>query len=117
MTAVWPPGLPQATEIDEYAETLPTLAIRTDMDAGPAKVRRRYSAGPVRWQGSLLLTQAETVTLEAFWRTTLGGGALAFAWQHPRLGTAATMRFTEPPAFRHVSGPLFRATLQIEILP
>lgn len=116
-TAVWPPGLPPATEIDQYQEALPELALRSEMDAGPAKLRRRYSAGPSTWQGALQLSGEQTATLEAFWRTTLAGGSLAFDWVHPRTGAAVAMRFLSPPAFRHLAGPLWIADLRVEILP
>lgn len=115
--AVWPATLPPATEIDQYQETLPELAIRSETEAGPAKVRRRYSAGSVTWQGTLQLSQSQTTALEQFWAETLGGGALAFEWFHPRTAAPARMRFLASPAFRHLSGPLWLAELRIEILP
>lgn len=112
----WPAGLPAHTEIEGYQETPPTLALRSAMDAGPAKVRRRFSAGPTAWRGTMLLTQAQAETLLAFWRETLAGGALAFEWAHPRTGAAATMRFTAPPELRHQAEGLWRAELTLEIL-
>ena len=44
-SAVWPPSLPQGPRLEDLEETPPTLAIRTGMDVGPAKVRRRAVAG------------------------------------------------------------------------
>jgi hypothetical protein len=118
MSATWPAGLPQATEIDGYSETQPSLALRSAMETGPAKLRRRASSGPVRIEGTMLLVAAQTETLVAFWRDTLAGGALAFDWTHPRTGLAVQMRFTAPPELRHEAdgGGLWRARLALEIV-
>lgn len=115
--AAWPTGLPQAAEIDGYEETPPDLALRSRMDAGPPKLRRRFSAGETRIAGRLMLRLEQTETLLAFWRDTLAGGSLPFAWTHPRTGAACTMRFVSPPRLRHRAGPLWEAELSLEILP
>jgi hypothetical protein len=117
VSAVWPAGLPPATEIDQYRESPPELALRSEMDAGPAKLRRRYSAGPTAWQGTMQLDQAQAALLDTFWRTTLAGGSLAFDWFHPRTTAAVVMRFLGPPQLRHLTGPLWEADLRMEILP
>lgn len=114
--ATWPPSLPAHTEIEGYEETPPELAIRSPMDAGPAKTRRRFSAGPTAWTGALLLTPDQVTTLLDFWRETVAGGSLRFEWQHPRTGAAVEMRFARQPRPQHRAEGLWRVALEMEIL-
>lgn len=111
----WPVSLP-SLELDGYAETAPDVVLRSQMDAGPAKVRRRFTAGVRPIAGQVTLTAAQTATLDAFYVTDLAGGATPFDWTHPRTGAACVMRFTEPPGYTPVE-QFYRATLRLEIMP
>ena len=44
----WPATLPQEILAEGYEEGLPDVLVRTKMDAGPDKVRRRATAGEDR---------------------------------------------------------------------
>lgn len=113
----WPETLPASPLVDGYQETLPQTVLRTEMDMGPAKTRRRTTAGVGQITVAYLLTTAETATLESFYRDTLAGGALPFAYRLPRGGGAAVCRFKKPPALVAVNGKCFRAVLELEVLP
>ena len=114
---VWPIGLPQRMNASGFTETLPDLALRTEMDAGPRKARRRFTTGPATIEGTVTLRGSQPALLEAFYRDTTAGGTLAFDWTHPRTGALASLRFTGPPAFAPVAGDVWRATLKLEVLP
>jgi hypothetical protein len=79
--AQWPASLPQSYLLIGQTEQAPNLMLRTQMDAGPAKTRKRFTAGVrmlrVRW----LMTRAQKDTFDAFYRETLGGGALRFDYR------------------------------------
>jgi hypothetical protein len=64
--ATWPASLPQVVPADEFEESAEDNRIRTDVDAGPAKVRPRYSAEVVRVRFDLRLTLTQVGTLETF---------------------------------------------------
>ena len=114
----WPPGLPQLVAVEGYGEAPPETAVRTTMDAGPAKVRRRTTAGIRPLSVQLDLDAAQVETLDAFYVATLEGGALAFDWVHPRTQAAASLRFVRPPAYRpQGSDAAWRTVLQLEVLP
>lgn len=115
--AVWPTSLPTRPDQSSYQETVPNTVIRTAMDAGPPKMRQRYTAGIRPFSMSFLLTATQVATLDAFFVTTLSGGSLSFTWVHPRTNNAATFRFVEPPQYSAVSGALYRVIAQMEILP
>ena len=114
----WPSTLPQLVAAQGYQESPPDTTLRSEMDAGPAKVRRRFSAGVRPLSVQLDLTAAEVETLDDFYRGDLQDGALAFDWVHPRTQAAVALRFLRPPAYRPLgSDAAWQAALQLEILP
>jgi len=113
---VWPPSLPQEPLIgwvEQWAET----RVRTETDSGPAKVRRRFTAGVRQLQLPLALTEAQMATLDTFFDSTTAGGALRFEWQHPRTGATHEFRFLDPPQIQESNPGLYRLTLNLELLP
>ena len=118
MSAVWPLGLPQAPDTDGFTETPPNNLLRTQMDVGPAKVRRRFTAGVRGFSMQMVLTRTEVDTLESFFYQTLVGGSLVFDWVNPRTETATTFRFTAPPTYSpDEDGQSVVVSMQLEELP
>jgi len=115
--AFWPPELPQSLDLTSYRESAPDIALRTQMDQGPAKIRRRFTAAPTPISGSLTVTKAQRQILLDFFETTVRGGADTFDWLHPVLRTGVVMRFVNPPQIAALSGEHFRAQLSLEIMP
>lgn len=97
--------------------------IRTKMDSGPAKVRRRYSAVPRRFQTEMNVTGAQRDTLNTFYHDTLGEGALSFDRTDPTTDVTGSFRFLTTPGFRILAGAsdpdkrIYRVTLSLEKLP
>lgn len=117
MTIQWPNTLPAAPLVEGFHETPGQTAVRTQMEQGPAKVRRRTTAGVDSMSLLLLLSKAQVATLESFFSDTLAGGALGFAYTHPRTGLSVTCRFTAPPQYTPTNGNYFKAALSLEVLP
>lgn len=115
--ATWPAGLPQDVEIDGYEETSPANKLRTQMDAGPAKQRRRFTAGVRPLKVTMIMTRAQIATLDAFHDATLAGGALPFDFTHPRTLVTTTFSFVKEPMWRPLSATTWRAAMEWEILP
>jgi hypothetical protein len=111
----WPASLP-APLLDGYQETEPDLVLRTEMEVGPAKVRRRAEKGVWRVAFELHLTAAQKGALRDFYRGSAGGGAVPFAWTDVETGTGYAARFVGPPVFRQL-GVRYRAQIELEILP
>lgn len=84
------------------------------MDQGPAKTRRRFTAGVTAFTGRMVLTLAQTVTLDAFYS---GNPATSFDMGHPRTGFTVSVRFAAPPEYEHIGRDLYYATLRLEALP
>lgn len=116
---VWPPSLPQRLLLDGYGDTADSGSIRTDMDAGPAFVRQRFTAVSTQVAGSLVLTRAQTQTLDTFFHQTLQEGSQPFTWVHPRTGAAATMRFNTSQQLQYsgLGRGWYHVQLALEILP
>lgn len=74
--ATWPSTLPDPLMTGyELQATDPT--IRTDMDAGSARVRRRNTATPDHVSLRFMLTEAQMAIFRAFWESDFMSGA---AW-------------------------------------
>lgn len=115
--AAWPTSLPQIAIGDEFEESAPSILLRTEMDAGPPKVRPKYTAEIKHFRVSLILTTAQVATLETFFTSTIAYGADAFDWIHQRTKSSVSLRLMNRPAFRERGRGLWRTELQLELLP
>ena len=114
---VWPTTLPQQLFVNGYSQSFAETTIKSDMDAGPAKVRRRFTAGVEPVSGTMLLTETQLGYLRTFFVDTLLGGSLRFSWTKPPAHTTACeMRFTAPPSWTKVEGD-YEVNLSLEVLP
>lgn len=95
--STWPATLPQRPLVDGWSEAFADTGIRTSMDVGPAKTRRRTSAGEKKYEVSFYMTSAQVDILETFYSTNLASGTIEFTWNHPRTGNSESWRFTGPP--------------------
>lgn len=94
----WPGTLPAYVQENGFTEIPMPVSIESEMDIGPAKIRRRFTKAPKRFQCQMMMTGAQVTTFETFWETTLLGGVLPFDWVHPRTRVAQTnnVRFRNP---------------------
>jgi hypothetical protein len=113
---VWPSALPQNLQMNGYQEEAANLVITSQPDIGPAKIRRRSTAGVRPVKGNLTLTKTQLQTLLGFYNDDLLGGALRFSWEDPVHETSVEMRFVDPPGWTSRDG-YFDVDLSLEILP
>lgn len=114
---IWPASLPAAVLRADYEESLPELRLRTSTDIGPAKVRRRSSAGVRPVSGSMVLTKSQRDALIAFYRSDLVEGSLRFSMADTLDSSqTAEFRFVDPPKFSQ-TGTHYKVTLSLEIMP
>lgn len=81
--ADWPDTLPGYPDQSLFSETIRDPVVRTDMDAGPQKVRLRYTAVPELYQISMVLTREQRAIFIDFYKNTLNYGVDEFDWYHP----------------------------------
>ena len=99
--------------------------VRTQTDAGPAKVRRRFTSTPSTFSVQFVLTKAEATRLVQFYENaaddaiagTNGGALTITGLPHPRDDSSATFRFLAPPVITQTAYDVFRASLRLELLP
>lgn len=115
--ASWPNTLPAYVQEGGYQERFQDQTIESQMDTGPAKVRRRFTK-PIRFLSfQMLMTQAQVTDFETFWATTVKGGSLPFDWVHPRTRAATTFRFRNPaPSYATVGGINAMVSFTLEVL-
>ena len=118
----WPAHLPQVVPVDSKLVSEPNT-IRSQ-PAGPAKVRRRFTAVPRKLTPDprkFILSMAQGETLRWFHGTATSGGALSFMWLEPMALTQplgdVEMRFLSEPELTAITTTLVRVRVEFEILP
>lgn len=118
----WPIDLPQRAFLPVSEARRPAV-LRSPMDAGPDKLRRRFTAAARHLTLSMLLTGEQRAVFDAFYAVDLEEGALTFDWIDPATGETVALRFREPPQYellrthQTAGARLWRVTLPVETLP
>lgn len=109
----WPLSLPQLIERPDYREKLPDITIRTQMDAGPDKVRLGSTTGYRMLEGAIICDPAQYATFVTFFKDSVKGGALPFDITWPRLGVIE-VSFTEEPMAGNVTPTHKKVNFKLE---
>jgi len=111
----WPEGLPLTLRMDGLSAKRSSSVIRTRMDAGPNKVRRRYTASTKNYTGSMLLDESQRNELEQFYRVTLADGVFRFVFTDPQTLETGEFRFTDDYTEKSADG-MFEISMSLERL-
>ena len=115
--ATWPSTLPQKPLYSGFSETFANTGIRTSMDVGPPKTRRRTTAGVGPHEVTFYLESSTQLGyLRTFYGSTLGSGTLPFDWAHPITGVTESWLFTGPPKITP-EGLWYLASFGLEVQP
>ncbi len=115
----WPGTLPTAPFFDGLEFSPVDQSISTEMETGPPKRRRRFSAELVVVRVPMLLTGTELAAFRTFYNTSLSGGSATFTFTDPSDGTTATYQFITAPSWRPIMAHatpatrLWRGTLEL----
>lgn len=115
--ATWPSNFQQLINEQgfqiEFGETL----LRSDMDIGPKKVRRRFTRPIDMYSTTINIYQSEAIAFRQFFNTTLNGGATSFYFTDPFTNVVEVFRFTKPPSISPIgSAGHYRVTMNWEKL-
>jgi len=113
----WPPLLQQLLNEQEFGIQKGDTTIRSDMDVGPQKVRRRFTKSVDDFSCSVFLTTVQWTLFETFFNTILGGGTLPFVFNHPISQIPTRFRFKGQPAYRSIGGGNYTVSMVWERLP
>lgn len=116
-------NLPQKTLKDGYSTERQSGVIRTDMDTGFPKVRRRFTALTKTYSITMIFTDAQYTYFENFFENDILYGANLVDFPHPRTGVNTEMRWLAPtgsPAYSVTPDggtDDWRISFQLEELP
>lgn len=114
----WPSDLPQYFDAGSWQEEEPDVLLETQMDAGPYKTRRRFTAQVTPLTGSITVDLTQLATFKTFLRVTLLGGAIPFDWVQPTTRDPCTMQFKKKGVqYSHVEADYALIRMQLNILP
>lgn len=117
MSIYWPSQIQQLLNQDSFSLKKGETLLRSDVDVGPKKVRRRFTRPVDTFTAGFNMTISEYAIFNTFFDTEVAGGATAFILNHPITGVATNVRFTGPPAIKSIGGGNFVASMEFEILP
>lgn len=113
----FPSGLPPLLLAD-YQQSLPKNVMRSPMDVGPDKLRRRSTAAVAPLSGSLVINGDQLGDLIDFYNTDLGYGIAAFYLTDPLDPESNLLcRFVDPPQWNALGEGLHQVKLSLEVLP
>lgn len=112
--ATWPAAL--HGYITNFTETPPQNVLRTQMDTGPAKLRRRSTANVRTFSLTLFLTKALVATFDTFYVTATQSGSIKFDMYHPRTLVQGEYRFINQPIYTPMKEG-YTIKMELELLP
>lgn len=92
---LWPPSLPECAETWEEADQ--PVTVRTSMDAGQPKVRRRFTRTMRTVRVSFTTDHVQAMALRDFFELDTQGGVLEHQFRHPFRNAVENFRFIEAP--------------------
>ena len=117
MAQVWPITLPEYFDSRGYSESPKSQVIKSSVDVGPAKLRRRYTTDTKDIKGQMRLSQDQLDDLEVFYFDVLSGGVLTFDLVNPLNGVSRELRFKEQYQADYEGGVYYMVKFDLEIMP
>ena len=111
----WPDSLPNTLLLAGLFAKRNSNVIRTQMDAGVKKTRRRYTASTKTFSGKMLLDESQRFELDRFYRVDLADGVFRFNFTDPQTLESGEFRFTDDYTENSVDG-MFEITMSLERL-
>lgn len=109
--AIWPAKF--KILLDSFSETPADRVIRSQMDVGPAKKRRRTILGV---KNISFIVQVDVADYGEFEQFYLNNDVACFDFRHPRTNTTVQARFVSVPTGT-LNETVYRIPVQLEILP
>jgi hypothetical protein len=117
MAVLWPATLQQKVNEANFGNEFGDTVLKSDMDIGPAKLRRRFTRGFDTFTTSIELTTAQYTLFRNYYYTSLNGGVLPFQFDHPITKTPSEFRFGAVPRVTSLGGGIFRVAMVWEEVP
>lgn len=108
----WPSTLPQSPRA--WQEEMVDNLIRTQVSAGPPKVRRRFTASRIQARASFILKREQYDTLKQWFESELEHGVQAFSFRNPNSNTLQAFRLLAAPSIESVQGVALAVEMEME---
>lgn len=115
--AVWPFNSETKIETGSWNESPPDNTIRSKMEVGPEKIRRRTTANIRPVSFIMNLNDAELDILDEFYTNDTFSGADEFDYIHPRTSDNVKARFADKPSYNDIIKGVYKVNISLEILP
>lgn len=113
----WPLSLPDWLRREGHSETEGDTVLRTQMEYGQDKVRKRFTKGIDSISSNMLLSKEQKPIFKEFFRTSLGGGALKFKFKDPYTQLDVVYRFSDMPVYTEIGGGWVNVTFNVQVIP
>ena len=113
----WPLALQDFWNEANFGEDPGDVTVRSEMEDGPAKVRKKYTVAIDKFSGSLNITTAQYTTFKNFYDVSLNGGVKTFYFKHPITEVMSVFRFIPPYKVTSLGGGQFFLTFVWEKMP
>lgn len=114
--AAWPSTLPDFFQVGGYSEKGVDNTLRSKMDVGPDKLRRRTITNVRNVIGNMWLTDSQYDDMVTFYETTQNYGADSFTMDDAH-AVNKTWRFVGPPSYSTVGPNNWQVRLTLEEMP
>lgn len=98
MAVYWPSSLENLINADSFQVKMGDTVLRSEMDVGLAKTRRRFTSPIDTYSCSINIYQSDYGTFYDFYNVTLNGGITPFEFVDPLTGNLSTFRFLNSPS-------------------
>ena len=115
-TITWPLTLPQSFLIDGYNEEGRDNILRSQMETGPDKTRRRYTAAIQPFSADMIMDQATFLIFKDFFVNSIQDGSLTFEMPDDLNGGTMDVKFREKYKAIFL-GTVWRVTMGLNIQP
>ena len=111
----WPALLPDCA--GTYSEKAEPVTVRTNVEEGPAKVRKRFTQRVIRAQVGMQMRIDQYDILDDFFYIELNGGVGRFNFKHPWTAAPSVWRMVESPDYESM-GPVAVSVVMVwELMP
>ena len=116
MAEIFPPTLSQCFIIAGFSYQQVPNTIRSEVEVGIAKVRRRYTKAITNITGSMVVDQLGVNTFQDFYDINLQSGVRRFIFQDPITKTDKEYRFISPPVIVPTGVDHWQIEMELEML-
>lgn len=104
MAQAWPSGFQDRLNVESFQFAIGDTLIRSEMETGPKKVRRRFTKAIDKFSCSMTLTRSQYATFRNFYDVTLNAGSLPFTYKHPLTDVNTDFIFSKTPTLTMLGG-------------